>query len=129
MRNLTLMLNCIKNGQISGQNFVVFDFSNSLYFVLKVLAEEGFIKGFLVKKDKDSLETKKLHVLLKYKHDKSIIDNIVRQPKNIVFFRAKDLQKLSIGIGVYIISTSKGFMTSDKAFHMKLGGEVLSRIQ
>jgi len=86
MRNLTLMLNCIKNGQISGQNFVVFDFSNSLYFVLKVLAEEGFIKGFLVRKDKDSLETKKLHVLLKYKHDKSIINNIVRQPKNIVFF-------------------------------------------
>ena len=48
------MLNCIKNGQISGQNFVVFDFSNSLYFVLKVLAEEGFIKGFLVKKDKSN---------------------------------------------------------------------------
>ena len=79
---------------------------------------KGSLKGFLVKKDKDSLETKKLHVLLKYKHDKSIIDNIVRQPKNIVFFRAKDLQKLSIGIGVYIISTSKGFMTSDKAFHI-----------
>ena len=72
----------------SGQRCCLGNFSNSLYFVLKVLAEEGFIKGFLVKKDKDSLETKKLHVLLKYKHDKSIIDNIVRQPKNIVFLLA-----------------------------------------
>ena len=94
--------------------------------LITVLKEEGFIEHF----DETQDELKKLLLItLRYKgkNKRSIITKIKRisKPGLKVYAKHKELPKVLNGIGIAIISTSKGIMTDKQARYFGLGGEVL----
>jgi small subunit ribosomal protein S8 len=123
MNKYVLLLNCITNAQTRGHNILVYKYSKYIFFILSILYEENFIKGFLIK---NSGPKKKFYILLKYKNDKQAISTIFISDKNS---RKKDLEKIHNGVSISIISTSKGLITSETACLLKIGGVLLFTIK
>jgi len=97
--------------------------SNKKVALAKILKDEGYIKDYSV-----SGETKPvLTIDLKYYEGKSVIDEIKRvsRPGLRVYKAKNDLPKVLDGLGVAIISTSKGLMTDRQARTEGHGGEIL----
>ena len=122
------MLTRIRNGNTAGKDVVSMPSSKVLAEVARVIAEEGYIEGYAVE---DTTPQKTLHVTLKYgaRHAR-IIRGIKRisKPGLRVYARCEELPKVLGGLGVAIISTSKGLMTDRAARQENLGGEVLCYI-
>jgi small subunit ribosomal protein S8 len=94
----------------------------------KVLKEEGYIRNFkFVKDDKQGI----LRVYLKYdKQQQHVILNIdrVSKPSRRVYLKGKDVKPVYNGLGIAILSTSKGIMSDKNARKENVGGEVLCNI-
>lgn len=95
--------------------------------IAKVLQEEGYIEGFQasVEEGKPSLT-----ITLKYYEGSPVIENIERvsKPGLRVYKNAEELPKVNGGLGIAIISTSKGIMTDRAARAARVGGEVLCNV-
>jgi small subunit ribosomal protein S8 len=118
------MLVRIKNAAAVGKPAVSMPSSNIKVAIAKVLEEEGYIGSSRVTKDgaKSVLE-----IALKYYEGKPVIERLQRVSKSSLRqYRGKDaLPKVLGGLGVAIISTSKGIMTDSQARQQGVGGEVL----
>lgn len=92
--------------------------------ICKVLKQEGFIKSFnIVKKDAGKLD---IRVSLK---DEAIVDlQRVSKPGLRIYKGYNEMPRVISGLGVSIVSTSKGILSSRKAQELKLGGEILCNI-
>ncbi len=94
----------------------------------KVLHKQGFIKNFkFVEDNKQGV----LRVYLKYTSDEShVILGIERvsKPSRRVYEKSKDIKPVLNGMGISMISTSKGIMTDKQARKENLGGEVLCKV-
>lgn len=119
------MLTIIRNGQISGKDMVYVQCSKVKVSVVKVLLEEGFIKKYFIQ---NSVDKPILEIFLKYyKHNKPVIENIKRisRPGLRIYKSSQTLPQVMSGMGIVIISTSKGLMTDKKARQLNLGGEII----
>lgn len=118
------MLNIIRNGQLARKDQVYVLSSSVKIAIIEVLMEEGFIKNYLVRdSDKPVLE-----IFLKYyRYNQPVIDNIrrVSRPGLRVYKNKNKLPKVMSGMGVAIISTSKGIITDKKARELNIGGEIM----
>jgi len=118
------MLVRIKNAAAVGKPAVSMPSSNIKVAIAKVLEEEGYIASSRVTKDgvKSVLE-----IALKYYEGKPVIERLQRVSRSSLRqYRGKDaLPKVLGGLGVAIISTSKGIMTDSQARKQGVGGEVL----
>jgi small subunit ribosomal protein S8 len=118
------MLVRIKNAAAVGKPAVSMPSSNIKVAIAKVLEEEGYIASSRVTKDgvKSVLE-----IALKYYEGKPVIERLQRVSRSSLRqYRGKDaLPKVLGGLGVAIISTSKGIMTDAQARQQGVGGEVL----
>ncbi|BCT91465.1 30S ribosomal protein S8 [Lysobacter helvus] len=118
------MLVRIRNAAAVGKPAVSMPSSNIKVAIAKVLADEGYIASSRVTKDgaKSVLE-----IALKYYEGKPVIERLQRVSKSSLRqYRGKDaLPKVLGGLGVAIISTSKGIMTDTQARQQGVGGEVL----
>jgi len=96
--------------------------------IARVLKEQGFIKNYkFVKDDKQGV----IRIYLKYAGEKKpAIYGLQRisKPGRRVYSKAKEIQPVLNGLGISIVSTSKGLMTDKQAKEMNLGGEVLCNI-
>jgi small subunit ribosomal protein S8 len=95
--------------------------------VARVLKEQGYIKNYkFLEDDKQGV----LRVYLKYLEDKPVIYGLERisKPSRRVYRKAKDIKQVLNGLGISIISTSKGVMTDKQARELNVGGEVLCNI-
>ncbi|CCY28075.1 MAG: 30S ribosomal protein S8 [Candidatus Faecisoma sp.] len=96
--------------------------------IAKILKEEGFIKDYKIKKN----NVQDIIVLnLKYGENKErVITGLKRisKPGLRVYAKANEVPTVLNGLGIAIISTSKGIMTDKKARELSLGGEVLAYI-
>ena len=95
--------------------------------MLAVLKAEGYIADFVVSSDLKSVTT----VTLKYTaNNQKVIRGLKRisKPSLPVYTTAEELPKVLNGLGVAIISTSKGIMTDKEARKLKIGGEVLAYV-
>jgi len=123
------MLTRIRNAQIAKHDTVIMPASNIKKAIAKILLEEGYIKAF--EKIEDGVQGQ-IKLALKYVNGKQqpVIAGLKRisKPGLRVFASCEDLPKVLGGLGVAIISTSKGLMTDKKARLDKLGGEVLAYI-
>ncbi len=121
--SLVSLLVGIKTAQINKNLTVNIKLSNLSLNVLDVLKEEGYIRDFIKKNTH-------IEILLKYKDFNPIIKNIylVSSSGRKVYYQYKELHKVNNGLGILILSTSKGIMSSKKAFLLKIGGEVLFKI-
>ena len=118
------MLTRIRNGQ---QASVAMPASKKKVAVAQLLQDEGYIKGFSVGE-----ETSKsvLSIDLKYFQGKPVIEMIQRvsRPGLRIYKGSKELPKVRGGLGIAIISTSKGLMTDRAARAAGHGGEVLAYV-
>ena len=94
----------------------------------KTLKNEGFIRNYkLIKDDKQGI----LRVFLRYgKGQSNVILGIQRvsKPSRRVYVRHKDIKPILSGMGISVLSTSKGIMTDKNAIKEKVGGEVLCNV-
>ena len=122
------MLTRIRNAQNARKNTVVIPFSKFHMAVCNVLKDEGFIREF---KDEDLENNKKQIVVgLKYDHGNPIIQEIDRisKPGRRIYSKADSIPRTYNGLGVTILSTSRGVMPDYIARKSNLGGEVLCRV-
>ena len=95
--------------------------------ILKVLKEEGFIADYVVIEDK---KQNVIEVTLKYNNNEAVIKGLRRisKPGLRKYTDVDNLPKVLHGLGIAIISTSKGVMTDSEARKQKIGGEVLAYV-
>jgi small subunit ribosomal protein S8 len=118
------MLTRIRNAQMVEQAVVAMPSSKVKLAIAKVLKDEGYIDAFKVSGDdvKPVLE-----IALKYYAGRPVIEKIERVSKpGLRIYRSKDdIPRVMNGLGIAIVSTSRGVMTDRKARATGVGGEVL----
>lgn len=118
------MLNIIRNGQVVKKDKVSVLSSSIKIAIIKVLKEEGFVKEYLVIHGVKPI----LEIFLKYYRDNlPVIENISRvsRPGLRVYKNKNKLPVVMSGMGIAIVSTSKGMMTDKKARKLNIGGEII----
>jgi len=121
------MLTRIRNANSAKHETVEIPASKMKKAIAEILLEEGYIKSFQLVDDNAQGSIK---VTLKYNGNEKIISGLrrVSKPGLRVYAGADELPKVLGGLGVAIISTSKGIMTDKKARAAHIGGEVLAFI-
>ena len=121
------MFTRIRNGQSAAKTAVTMPSSKVKVALANLLKEEGYISGFSVSGDVKP----ELTVELKYFEGKEVIEVIKRvsRPGLRIYKGATELPKVLAGMGIAIISTSKGLMTDRAARTAGLGGEVLGFVE
>ena len=118
------MLTRIRNAQMAEKVTVAMPSSKLKVALAKVLQDEGYVDGFKVvaNNGKPTLE-----IGLKYYADRPVIEKLQRvsRPGLRVYKGSEDIPQVMNGLGVAIVSTSKGLMTDRKARANGIGGEVL----
>ena len=117
------MLTRIRNAQLANKEEVVMSSSKIKVAIAGVLLDEGYIDGFEVFGDiKPQLQIK-----LKYYAGRPVIEKIERisRPGLRIYRSCEQLPTVMNGLGIAIISTSKGVITDRRARSLKVGGEVI----
>ena len=117
------MLTRIRNAQRANKKSVLMPSSKLKCAIAKVLKEEGYIENFLNSTDIKPV----LEIELKYYAGQPVIDQIKRisRPGLRIYKGSDEIPYVMNGLGVVIISTSKGIMTDRKARAEGIGGELL----
>ncbi len=118
------MLTRIRNAQIVGKASVKMTSSKQKEAICRVLADEGYIAGFEVEHTGGKAS---LAVHLKYFEGRPVIETIQRvsKPGRRIYCGKDELPKVQGGVGIAIVSTSKGVMTDKAARKQGYGGEVI----
>ncbi len=118
------MLTRIRNAIMAGHDAVLVPSSRMKLAIAKILKEEGFIDRYEVIKGKPESMIK---VHLKYEDSEPSILGLERvsKPGLRVYAESRKIPRVYGGLGVAIVSTSKGVMTGQEAWRQHLGGEIL----
>jgi len=122
------MLTRIRNAQMRGKSTVLSPASRLRGRVLDVLEDEGFIRGYEVTTGSDGREV--LEIGLKYFEGTPVIRELRRisRPGRRVYSAARELPLVRQGLGVAIVSTSRGVMSDARARSANVGGEVICTV-
>ena len=122
------LLTRIRNANSAKHTTVDVPASNVKKAITQILVDEGYVKGFQVIEDgKQGI----IRITLKYGDNKSpIITGLrrVSKPGLRIYSSCEDMPKVRKGLGIAIVSTSKGIVTDKKARELNVGGEVLAFI-
>jgi small subunit ribosomal protein S8 len=123
------MLARIRNGQRAGHRSVLVTASKFNKSVLEVLKREGLIEGFEPAEDENKRPAIRVG-LRYYSSGKPLIARAERvsKPGCRKYFEMEALPKVSSGLGIAIVSTSKGVMTDHEARKNRVGGEVIALV-
>ena len=120
------MLTRIRNANAAKHDTVKVPASNMKKAIAQILVDEGYIKSYKVEDDgKQGM----IHITLKYGANKEkVISGLQRvsKPGLRVYAGRDELPRVLKGLGIAIVSTSKGIMTDKKARAERIGGEVLA---
>jgi small subunit ribosomal protein S8 len=119
------MLTRIRNANDAKHESVEIPASNMKKAIADILANEGYIKGYqIIDDNKQGI----IKVTLKYVGKQKAITGLKRisKPGLRVYANCEDLPKVMNGLGIAIVSTSKGIMTDKKARKENVGGEILA---
>ncbi len=123
------LLTRIRNGAMARKDSVDVPYSKMKESIAGILAQHGFVSG--VEKVAKEGETPKLRIGLKYTRGRSgVIQGIERisRPGRRVYFGSTELPQVKNGLGIAIVSTSKGVMSDVDARSQNVGGELLCRV-
>jgi len=120
------MLTRIRNGGKAGLPEVTMPSSRVKAAIAAVLKEDGYVDDWRV----DYAEKKQLTVVLKYRNGKLVIDGLKRISKSScrVYANTKEIPRVLDGLGIAILSTSRGIMSDRAARRENVGGEVLCHV-
>ena len=120
------MLTRIRNANDAKHATVDIPASNMKTSIADILVEEGYVKGYqIVENGSQGL----IRITLKYAEGKQKVIRGIRRvskPGLRIYAGYEDMPKVMNGLGIAIVSTSKGIMTDKKARGLKVGGEVLA---
>ncbi len=118
------MLTRIRNGMSAGHDRVEFPASKLKANVCKVLKDEGFIRSFkIIAKDKADIRIKVL-----FKEDAIVGIERYSKPGLRQYRSYRDMPRVLSGLGISVVSTSQGVMSSREAKVKKVGGEILCSV-
>ena len=122
------MITRIRNAQMRLLSNVIIPSSNFRGKILDVLKQEGYILDY--KKVSDDKNISSFSVNLKYSNGSPVIREIKRisKPGRRIYAKATSMPKIQNGLGLAIISTSKGIMTDNDARIKNIGGEIICRV-
>ncbi len=123
------MLTRIRNGQKTKLMFVSMPYSRAKNDILKVLQEEGYIASFKVSDVRSGI--KAIEVVLKYaSNGQPAIKEITRvsKPGKRAYTAIEALPGYYNGMGLYVLSTSKGIVSDREARRIGVGGEVICKV-
>ncbi len=122
------MLTRIRNSQMRGKSTVRSPASKLRAWVLDVLADEGYIRGY--ERVTDDKGREELEISLKYAGGAPAIRELKRvsRPGRRVYAGVKEIPSVRNGLGVSVVSTPKGVMSDSAARSANVGGEVLCRV-
>lgn len=121
------MLTRIRNAQARAKREVAMPASRRKTAIAEVLQSEGYIVGY---REEGAGATKQLLVELKYYRGKPVIENVRRVSRpGLRIYKTKDeLPSIIGGLGVAIVSTSKGLMSDREARAQGIGGEIICSV-
>tara|TARA_B100000965_G_scaffold391398_1_gene399390 strand:- start:681 stop:1079 length:399 start_codon:yes stop_codon:yes gene_type:complete len=122
------MITRIRNAQMRLLSNVIIPSSNFRGKILDVLKQEGYILDY--KKVSNDKNISSFSVNLKYSNGSPVIREIKRisKPGRRIYAKATSIPKIQNGLGLAIISTSKGIMTDNDARIKNIGGEIICRV-
>ena len=122
------LLTRIRNASTAKHATVDIPASNVKKSITQILADEGYIKDFQIVDDgKQGI----IRITLKYTENRTpVISGLrrVSKPGLRIYSSCEDMPKVRKGLGIAIVSTSKGIMTDKKARSLNVGGEVLAYV-
>lgn len=122
------MLTRIRNAQMRGKSSVNTPASKLRRWVLDVLKDEGYIRGYSETEIVNGVS--ELEIELKYYEGQPVIQEIQRisKPGRRVYSSVKTMPVVRNGLGISIVSTPKGVMSDNAARENNVGGEILCRV-
>jgi len=122
------MLTRIRNAQLRGSSTVMTPGSKLRAWVLDVLSDEGYIRGYEKNTGVDGHPA--IEISLKYFDGAPVIREVKRvsKPGRRVYLGIKDIPQVRQGLGVSIVSTSQGVMSDSAARIANVGGEVICTV-
>ena len=122
------MITRIRNAQMRQKHNVIVPNSKFRTKILEILKQEGFISSY--KSLTESDRKFNISVELKYSNGVPVISEIRRisKPGRRIYAKASSIPKIQNGLGLAIVSTSKGIMTDNDARNKNIGGEIICRI-
>lgn len=122
------MLTRIRNGQQAQKSKVISPNSKHRRAILDILKREGYIRGYSVTTERPGIEN--IVIELKYAEGTPVIKTLERVSKlgRRAYCSVKEIGTVHSGLGIYILSTSKGVMSDVDAKEQGLGGEVLCKV-
>ena len=122
------MLTRSRNASAAKHDSVDVPASNVKKAIAQILLDEGYITSFQVEEDgKQGV----IHITLKYGQNKAQVINGIRRiskPGLRIYTNVEEMPKVMKGLGIAILSTSKGIMTDKQARKANVGGEVLAYV-
>jgi len=122
------MLTRVRNAVTAKHDAVSFPSSKMKVEIAEILKKEGFIAAYEVNGDKPKQQMK---ITLKYdERGKSIISGLERvsKPGMRVYVQRGDIPRVYGGLGIAMVSTSRGLMTGSHAYHRGIGGEFICKV-
>ena len=122
------MITRIRNAQMRFSQKVKIPGSKMRERILDVLKKEGFISDYKILSDESNKPS--LHIDLKYNNGLPVIREISRisKPGRRVYVKAETIPRIQNGLGLAIVSTSKGIMSDNEARTQKVGGEIICKV-
>ena len=120
------LLTRIRNALMRKKMSVNVPYSKLKHELSKLLVKEGFLESVKkVKKDFDELE-----IVLKYHNNEPVIKELTRESKPGLrkYISYKDIKPHKGGLGIKVLTTSKGLMTDKEAIKAEIGGEIICRV-
>lgn len=121
------MLTRIRNAGMVRHDFALMPYSKMKLAIAKILKQEGFIIDYEVVKARGASQ-RQIKIHLKYSDNNELVISRlerVSKPGLRVYVQQKEVPRVYGGLGIAIVSTSKGLMTGKQAFRQGIGGELL----
>ena len=117
----------IRNAVTAGHSTVTLFTNKVILCILKILLDNGFISGYKINTNDKNIST--ADVELKYNPTSAIVEiKRVSTPGHRIYVSSDNLPRIYNGLGIAIISTSKGIMTNKEAKRNNIGGEVICTV-
>ena len=121
-------LTIIRNGLMASKPFVIVPCSKIKIEITRILKEEGFIRDFSIEAVNETI--KNIKIQLKYVDNESVIHEITRKsrPSRRYYSPVNSIRPVIGGLGLSILTTSRGVLTNKQAKEFKVGGEVICTV-
>jgi len=122
-------LTVIRNAVVRSKPFVVAPYSKLKYELALVLQEEGFVHAIEILNDQNIVK-KQIKIILKYVDNESVIHEITRisKPSRRTYVGVGNIKPVIGGLGISVLSTSKGLITDKTAKKIHVGGEIICTV-